>query len=520
MSRLIDFDRERGVVVVAFPFDEVVVDIVRSLPERQFDQASRRWWIPAHHAAKVVDALEPHSFHHTPRFRIWWDTRLEPKAPDSEDGLTVSALNRDAGAALRQAFPLDLWVVGELQGFERNTKRNVWFEIVERRGQEMIARVNAFMFEGDADRIAQRIAQTTPDVPWRDGLAVRVRVRVEFYEAGGRFQIHVKDVDPAYSTGVLAAHRDQILRRLEAEGISNLNASRELPICPLRIGLITSSESEAYNDFVDEIHKSGFAFEVSMFPATMQGQATEASVLRALRWFYRRAHDFDVLVMTRGGGSRTDLAWLDSYALARAVCMTPIKIITGVGHHRDQCVLDFVSMPVKTPTAAAQALIARVLSYENHVLRLAKATSKAAALATQKPERRLDTDVHRLVAIAQSHLIDQSGRLTARDARLRRAARDIAAEASSRVERAGAMVWQAGRAEIKTCDQRIDAVETQIRLLDPRRVLARGYAMVRRSGRVTSGVAAFEVGDEFTVELADGRLDGRVTAKQVEEGSK
>jgi len=127
MSRVIDIDPANGLVLLSFGYDADLGQVVRGLPERQFDAASRQWSVPTKHTVAVLQALEPLSFHHSPRFRIWWAANSDLVQVAPVEHLTISALNREVRQRIRQAFPSEIWVVGELQGFDRNTKKNIWF---------------------------------------------------------------------------------------------------------------------------------------------------------------------------------------------------------------------------------------------------------------------------------------------------------------------------------------------------------------------------------------------------------
>ncbi len=511
MSRVIDIDPANGLVILSFAYDADVVQTVRSLPDRQFDPATRQWSVPTKHTAEVIETLEPLSFHHSPRFRVWWAANSDLVQTAPAEHLTISDLNREIRQRIRQAFPSEIWVVGELQGYDRNTKKNVWFELVERDGDEAKARVDAFMFEADARRVMDRLAQDSPDICWRDGLMVRVRVKPDFFESGGRFQLQIRDVDPTYTAGALNAQRDRVLRQLVEEGIATNNVDLPMPICPLRVGVITSAGSDAYNDIIHELVASGFSFAITLAPATMQGAQTESSVLSALRWFYRRAADFDVLIISRGGGARSDLAWFDSHAIARAVCVTPIKIVTGVGHHRDKCVLDFISTSVKTPTAAAQTIVEAVREFEAAVANLGKAGARAAEHALQRAGRRLDTWSHRLSSSAARQVHHSSKRLANLERDLWSSARTgirVEDEAQrARTERLHTSAKHALSAE----EHRVETASIRLKLLDPKQVLKRGYVMVRSQGSVVSSGLGLAKAKHAELEFFDSRVAVKVT---------
>src|SRR5262249_3678400 len=149
-------------------------------------------------------------------------------------------------------------------------------------------------------------------------------------------------------------------RRLTERGLVGRNTSLPFPDLPLRVGLVTSLGSDAFNDVLRTLQESGFAFDVTAHGARVQGRLTEPSVLNALDWVRKRAESFDVVLICRGGGSRTDLSWFDSEQLGAAVATFPVPVVVGIGHEQDLSVLDFVGFRRKTPTAAAAYLVERV----------------------------------------------------------------------------------------------------------------------------------------------------------------
>jgi len=170
----------------------------------------------------------------------------------------------------------------------------------------------------------------------------------------------VEELDVHYTLGEAARRREEIVRRLTEQGLLGLNTSLPLAALPLRVGLVTSLGSDAYNDVLRTLEESGFAFRVLAHGARVQGHATEPSVLNALDTLRRHADALDVVLICRGGGSRTDLAWFDSETLGRAVAEFPLPVIVGIGHEQDRSVLDEVGRRCKTPTAAAALLVETV----------------------------------------------------------------------------------------------------------------------------------------------------------------
>ncbi len=539
MNRLIDLDLRAGTIWLSCPWDPQAVGTIKTIPGREYDAPTKRWSVPLAEVALVIHRLEPLHFRFTPRMRDWWaENRDElptaPPAPDPlevdpADGYTVSRLNEEARRALTAHFG-EVWIVAEIDGFDRNKPDNhAYFELVERTagGAEAIARVRAVMFAATRRRIEQELPG---DIALRDGLRVRFRGKVELYAPSGSYQLVIEAIDVEWAIGSRRRKRDEVLEKLRAEGLADLNVARPLPLLPLRVGLITAAHSEAYNDFVHELERSGIGFHLTVCDARMQGRDAEASVLSALTWFAQASARFDVLVVTRGGGSQGDLSSFDSLAIGRAVCELPIKVIAGIGHHRDQSVLDFVATSEKTPTAAAQALVAQVQRAISRVDDAGRAAAHASRRVLDASTRRVSeatTTCERAVnrrLNAASRRIDQAASACARSTTLRlvaasrhvdRASVRVAERGAKSLELAGQrvqMAWQsidrAVTGSFRQRDLQLSHVEAKLRLADPRRVIERGYAIVRDGeGRVVTDAAALREMESARLEMRDGMVE-------------
>jgi exodeoxyribonuclease VII large subunit len=535
MSRLIDLELKTGTLWLSFPYDATVVAAVKTLPGRRFDSSSKRWAVPLEHATVVVERMQELHFRLTPRMRDWWLDERDEEAPrtpnagafevDPADGYTISRLNDAARGALREAFGDDVWVVAEIDGFDdRNAPTgHAYFELVERLrgGGDPIAKVGAVLFASRRRAIERKL---TDEIDLRDGLRVRFKGKVELYAPQGRYQFIVEDIDADWSMGAMRRKREQILAALKKRGILERNVERPVPVCPLRVGLITSVDSDAYNDFVHELERSELGFHVTAHHANVQGRNTEESVIAALGWFSERRDHFDVVAIVRGGGSRSDLSYFDTMAIGEAVCGLEVKVVAGVGHHRDRCVLDFVAHSEKTPTAAAQLLVRRARAFLERVDRSAGRVAELSGRRTERAWRRLERGAaawqmgvsERLYAERRrfsrvvSSLESASRRATERNRKrlsssahgLERGARRAAAAAEARVELAAreldpvrlerhvrrvtsrlddhrdalerAVAERLGREGL-----RLEHLQAKLRLSDPRRILERGFAIVR-----------------------------------------
>lgn len=567
MSRRVEHDGQRA-FEIRFSFDRTLVDLVKTLPNRRWNSTERLWSAPESDAVAVVDLLadEGFAFCETTR-RLYVEqggARTLDDAPDaaqpslfgeesSDDALTVLQLNERVRDVLRKAFPDRVWLVGEISGFNKGKhKRIVSFQLVEIDDEgKNAASVSATLFDGERRTIVERLAAAGDPFPFEDEVAVRLAVRVQLYVPWGSYRVVVEDIDVNYTLGEAARRREEVLRRLASDGLLGVNDALPFPELPLRVGLITSLDSDAYNDVRRTLQESGFAFELTAHGARVQGRQTEPSVLNALDWFRDRAERFDVVLICRGGGSRTDLAWFDSEKIGRAIAGFPLPIVSGIGHEQDQSVPDALARRAKTPTAAAALLVDRVRASLERVEELtarilADAGERIANERRRGIERaerlvgatralvrheaaRVDERGHRLTrssshGLREAHerlarvssalpdraratLIRAASELGAAQARVVRGSSRQVDESRTSLERVTRALPPAARRAVDNEKERLTARERRLALSDPRRVLERGYAILRgEGGAVLTDAEQVAAGARLSARLRRGEL--------------
>lgn len=571
MSRHLDMSPRGTHITIVFPYDRSVLDVVRALPQRRFDPNDKSWSVPNDHIEEVIGCLHALSFELSDSVLDYCQTKdisvetiigraakTHQVAIDVENmpagTWTVASLNEETRSVLHGAFREAVWIAAEIQGFDRNKSRgHAFFELVHRpfMRADPTARVAAVMWRDTREAIEEVLHADGASVRLRDGLIVRVLVKVDFYTGQGRYQVAVQDIDLAYTDGTQQQNRERLLRHLEAEGIAELNLLRPWPRVPMRIGLITSDESDAYADFVHELSQSGYGFQVDIHHAQVQGSNTESSVLRALKYFAAHANRYDALAIVRGGGSRSDLAYFDTERIGRAVCEHPLKVVVGIGHQRDVCLLDFIAYSEKTPTAAAQFFVDRARTFievlDAHQAHLSdlvdvqlvqqhaalqsvgQRVQSRAQLVLQHNTRALERATYRVHTAATARLdaatraldhfhssIPSSARAQLQLARVRagiHAAR-LSAERLARSSTRARAQLDAVHARLARVSARatLDATRaltqeaTRLNLLDPRRILERGFALVRQRGQLVRHAHAVDPHQPIDIQLAHDTL--------------
>ncbi len=541
MSGTVELDQDGAHLVIRFPYREDLVAMVKELPGRRWDRQQKIWRVPAEHARDVYDACSRHLFEFAAEVSALLAGTLQaPAAPAAPrqgtllpqqpgDGageaapagagpaaMSVSELNERVKSCVVDAFPQSFWVVGEVVDFDKSVNReHRFFQLAEKmpRAQRAKAVVQVAMFARTVQTLLPALAKSDPPLTLRDGLEIRALVRADFYPASGRFQLIVNDIDPSFTLGKLALTKEQILRELAEKGLAERNRMLGVPVPATRVGVLTSPDADGWNDFLRHLEESGVGFDVTLLPVKVQGKDLKPTMLRGLRWFAERADEFDVVCVLRGGGSRSDLAWFDDREVAMAVAMHPLKVVVGIGHQRDQSVLDAIAQSEKTPTAVAEFLVRGVEAARDDVRERAERLQELVAERLTREQERL-RELGRAVARAGRERV-----LEARE-QLRFEARSLQGATRLRLnterDELRHVTTRLGHASRRRCELAATALQnadTRRRLLDPARVLQRGFAIVRGpDGRIAPDTTRVSKDQQLRLQFRDGVADVRVDA--------
>ncbi|GHT07255.1 exodeoxyribonuclease 7 large subunit [Bacteroidia bacterium] len=402
------------------------------------------------------------------------------------DFLSLSQLNDLIGKEIKTAFPNTYWLMAETSDVRVNN-RHCYLEFVEKNPQNhaLVARARGYIWANTFEMLKPYFERTTGR-KFDSGLKVLVKVSVEFHPVYG-YGLNVCDIDPSYTLGDLQIRRQAILRQLEEEGILSLNKELEMPLLPQRIAVISSSTAAGYEDFFEHLanNRSGFVFYTKLFPALMQGDQTESSIIAALDKVFSQKDLFDIVVIIRGGGATADLASFDSYNLAANCAQFPLPIVTGIGHERDDTVLDFVSFfRAKTPTAVADFLISRMEE------------TGAALLECQT----------KITGGAQAVLKNVSGNLQSLISLLPLLSNNLIEGKNAAIKIAHLKIKNAVQQSIALRGLQLKEKEAFFKLSSPVYILAKGYSITLKNGKAVKSSEELQKGDVIETVLAEGKV--------------
>lgn len=380
--------------------------------------------------------------------------------------MTLYELNSLVREAIEDSMAREYWVEAEVAEC-RETRGHCYLELIEKDEQTAtpIAKASAKCWASKWAVVRPYFERTTGQ-RLVAGMKVLLKVYPQFHEAFG-FSWIVTDIDPTYTLGDMARQRQEIIRQLKAEGVFDLQKELTLPLFCQRIAVISSETAAGYGDFCHQLAENpyGFQFQTWLFPAVMQGEEVESSVINALMRIYDQP--FDCVVIIRGGGATSDLSGFDTLALAEHVANFPLPIITGIGHERDECILDMVSHTrVKTPTAAAALLI-------EHLKEVWDGVEGAQERVARAAQQRIAAVGYQLTAIE---------------------------------ERVPLLIER----RITNARHSLELMAERVKGLDPQLLLSRGYSITLHQGRVVKDASTLVQGDEIETRVNRGIINSIV----------
>lgn len=476
--------------------------------------------------------------------------------------LSLLELQQQVKRSLDGTFSMPVWVKAEISEMTVNRSGHCYLDLIETEAgtDTVIARCRATIWSYTF-RMLKPYFETTTGQVFTEGLKILLQAKVEYHEIFG-FSLNIRDIDPVYTLGDLARQRREIIRKLQEDGVFEMNKELELPMVSQRIAIISSPTAAGLQDFLDQLHNNAyrFVFYTKLFPAVMQGNEAPRSIMNALELIFDYEEMFDAVVIIRGGGAQIDLACFDQYELAFNVAQFPLPVITGIGHDKDDTVIDMVAHTrMKTPTAVAEFLISGALQFsqqlnelENHFIELVteqleenknrmndaadqlnqlvaqmivaqqnrlniariqlKNRSEAFLKGRQSDLKQLSIEAknktNRFVA-QQDHLLDQSGN------KLNYIFRSQMLKRQSQLNQFRNLAKLLSLETIRTEKKNLNSIQEKLRLVDPQNILKRGYSLTMLNGKMVKSVNQISEGDRLETRLSDGTVESTVGKKSL-----
>jgi exodeoxyribonuclease VII large subunit len=449
--------------------------------------------------------------------------------------ITLLELNSRIRNVLEENLSDTFWVVAEISEISVNARGHCYLELIEKApdSDQPAAKARATIW-AYTFRILQPYFETTTGRPLSAGIKVRVEAEVTFHEVYG-LSLNIRDIDPAYTLGEMALKRKEIIEQLRKEGILEMNRQLPFPLVPQRIAIISSETAAGYQDFLHQLltHPAHYHFDWELFPAMMQGREAGDTIIAALEAIYTREKAFDLVVIIRGGGSQADLSSFDSYRLAQHIAQFPLPVLTGIGHEKDETVVDLVAYEsLKTPTAVAEFILDRMTAYEEKILSLATGISLRSKETLSGHRHALKEwgwqlkDYVRALLVKENHKIENILRHTAyqskallhqeknnadqRKETLRRVSDLLLSEKEQQLQTLRHSLRNITEREITRHHHQLDIHNEKHTHLNPENILKRGYSITRLQGKVLKENKNIREGDILTTQLYKGNIKSKV----------
>lgn len=459
---------------------------------------------------------------------------------------------------IRSSFDATYWVVAEVANVSTAARGHMYFELVEKDQNQIVAKARANLWSNKKNQIVSSFEEVTKQ-SIKTGMKLLMQLSVDFHSVYGiSFQIH--DIDPAYSLGELEKERQETIKTLENEGLLDFNKQYILPEVIQKIAIISSENAAGHQDFIAQLHNNtaGYVFQTELFPSLMQGEQAGISIIKALEKAEKSKTLFDALVIIRGGGSNLDLACFDEYEMNARIAQCIFPVLSGIGHERDTSVTDMIAhTQLKTPTAVATFIIDRNIQFEeqlkdlffrtldfskdfvqNEIFRMkewGKIITDGAQYQLLSAEHFLKTSSYKINKCS-IHLINKSHiKLKQEKANLRLesmrykeqqkyqlkhkynqlelSVKDFINLNSEQIKHKNKILLDTTLL-IDTQNNKLNYLNHMIKVSDPNSILKRGFSITRKNGKAITHIHSIETGDLLETQLIDGNFKSIIKEKK------
>lgn len=449
--------------------------------------------------------------------------------------LTLTELQLIIKDSLYMALPDMYWVIAEISEIRENYNGHCYLELVEKHPDEISirSRVKAVIWSSRYRFIKSFFENSTRE-SLREGIKILVRAKIDYHEIYG-LSLVINDIDPAFTIGEMALKRQMILKKLEEEGVLTMNKELDFPLVPQRIAIISSSNAAGYDDFMKHLtgNSFGYVFYTALIETPMQGNETEAGVIRALEKIAGHLEKFDLAVIIRGGGSQTDLSWFDNYNIAYYITQFPLPVITGIGHEKDLSVADIVAYrSLKTPTAVADFLIECMNNAEISLIEMIKKIIEKSRLILEESKIHIDSSRLKLIPVARMMISEFKEELSGILIDMIRTGKEYIMRAGllpvnhksrlisgARSNLSARVTLLTGKKQSlinhsKNClnnmNNKIGRFDSSLKILDPENVLMRGYTITSLNGKIIKKSVLLKKDDMIDTRFSDGSVSSKV----------
>ncbi len=449
--------------------------------------------------------------------------------------LTLAELNNHIRDILEANFPDQIWLIAEISELNINTKGHCYIDFIERDEltKKIVARQRATIWAFQYRLISGHF-ESIARQPLSSGMKVLVNVQVKYHVLYG-LSLNVVDIDPSYTLGEQARHREAVIKQLEEEGVLEMNKGLHLVDVPQRIAIISSETAAGFGDFINHLEQNpyGYSFKMELFQSFMQGENTSNSIIKALGQIYDLEDEFDAILIIRGGGAKAELSAFDDYDLSFMISQSPIPVLTGIGHERDESVADLVAWQAfKTPTAVADFLIERMANFDYLMDEMTRKMNLLINATLDKAGSTLEKHELQIGSMSKALLQDEVYALTRLSSKLGYGLKGFMRTQYNKLDHLSGDIknkskWFFNSQELKyknyhkSLEQaksrffvnhhhKLELFEARVLSNDPKKLLKSGYGFITLKGKRISSVSELNIDDDIRIAFKDGQAKARV----------
>ncbi len=443
---------------------------------------------------------------------------------------TLSELQHEIKESISEQFPFAVWIVAEINTLTRHKSGHCYMELVQKSktSNSIIAQARATVWANKFSFISAYFESET-DSELAAGMNVMLQVTITYHEVYG-LSLNVIGINPTYTIGDMERAKKEIIARLINEGVFDMNKTQSFPAVVQNIAVISSSTAAGYGDFVNHLETNtyGYHINITLFEAAMQGEQTEISVLDALNRIGEEYENYDAVAIIRGGGSKNDLSWFDNYNIAYMVTQFPLPVISGIGHERDESIVDMVAHTrMKTPTAVANFIIDYnaqfeeqvdstsseifdiakdfLMSSEMYLNNMTMSIMKIRTLLSKHTER-CDRIISEIRTGLNVRMKEEEMKLNMIGNKLETSPKRLISDQESHLNGIKELISRTTKHRIEKANEKLGFLEHRLTLNDPRTILKRGYSITRINGKVVTNDLETTAGDIMETILYDGKI--------------
>ncbi len=451
------------------------------------------------------------------------------------ESITLLELNKKVQQILKEQFNYSYWIIAEISELKSNRSGHAYIDLIEKDEIEdkIIARARAIIW-ANTYRILKPYFETTTQREFQSGLKILIRASVEFHELYG-YSLYIHDIDPTYTLGELARQKLETVERLKQEGIFNMNKELEFPLVPQKIAIISSKTAAGYKDFMEQLSNNPYQYKfyTKLFPAVLQGDQAEKSIIKALDKIFAYEEFFDVVVIIRGGGAKSDLGVFDLYNLAANVAQYPLPVITGIGHEKDESITDLVAYKkLKTPTAVADFLVEKLYDFESLIKTKFDHFQNLIKQYIKQENLKLQSIIYRLIPKTRSQLESEKGYQLIIHQKLKNAQLNFISNQKNKIRQYAFHLKNntiislnkknnllnkylnefinSTRKSLNSQKNKISQLELSNKYLNPKEILKRGYSITTKDGKIIKKYSSLKKDDQIKTFLKQGFIESRV----------